>query len=367
MKITRSTKCSLKFANKSKLAKLNDIFDEYQTVVNAFIDLFWDDCPSRYELKKPILDKVTTWLTARLCQSAAREAIGMVKSSKNKKRNSGKPFHTGKVMQLSSACATFSEAKKASEFDCWLHLSSIGNKIRFDLPVRLHRHYSKLAQRGKRLNSYVLTRSHVQFSFEIETGPKRALDACVGIDTGIKALASLSTGEQYGKDIEACITRVNRCQHGSKGQMRASCALRNRICEVAKQTAQGASLVVVERFKGITLNTKLKRRLSKNMRRVVSRWNVGFWMRRLQMTCEDLNVSFRTVSPQYTSQTCPSCGYTDKKNRNGEVFRCRDCSYADNADINAARNILQRFLTGKYGTGCKAKTTLSKVIVQATI
>ncbi|HDQ15942.1 MAG TPA: hypothetical protein ENN45_02675 [Bacteroidetes bacterium] len=36
-----------------------------------------------------------------------------------------------------------------------------------------------------------------------------------------------------------------------------------------------------------------------------------------------------------------------------EKFLCQKCGYTDNADINAARNILERFLTGQYGAGCK--------------
>ena len=64
-------------------------------------------------------------------------------------------------------------------------------------------------------------------------------------------------------------------------------------------------------------------------------------------------ISFRTVSPAYTSQKCSSCGFTSKKNRNGEVFRCQECESTGNADINAARNILFRFISGTYGSRYK--------------
>ena len=352
MKIIRTTKCSLKYANPHKREVLDRIILEYSKVVNLFITQFWKDCPSKTELLKPIVDSVLpSWISARLRQSAAREAIDMVKAARGRWGDKGVlPTHRGDRMCVSSTIAGL-QPSRSTEFDCWLHLASIGDKIRIDLPIKLHSHFHKWARAGKRLESYVITQEYVQFAFEIETGPKKPKDSCIGLDTGIKALASISTGEQIGMDIEDHIERIKRCKHGSKGQKRASRALRQRMAEAAKKVCLGPTLVVVENLKGITKNTK--RRLVKNMRRSIGKWNVRYWLDRLQMTCEETNVSFRTVSPYKTSQTCHSCSHVDRRNRNGEKFLCRKCGYADNADINAARNILQRFLSGPYGAGCK--------------
>ena len=47
------------------------------------------------------------------------------------------------------------------------------------------------------------------------------------------------------------------------------------------------------------------------------------------------------ISPQYTSQTCNHCGYTDKANRKTQAqFICTACGFEANADHNAALNIL---------------------------
>jgi putative transposase len=49
------------------------------------------------------------------------------------------------------------------------------------------------------------------------------------------------------------------------------------------------------------------------------------------------------VPPQYTSQTCPCCGHVAKENRQTQAkFECVECSYANNADIVGAMNILAR-------------------------
>lgn len=52
-------------------------------------------------------------------------------------------------------------------------------------------------------------------------------------------------------------------------------------------------------------------------------------------------ITFLTVNPAYTSQTCHHCGHVAKENRESQaVFHCHACGWRDNADVNAAKNIL---------------------------
>jgi IS605 OrfB family transposase len=398
MKIIRSTKCSTKFATDKKKQELQTVLQEYGKVVNVFIDYFWDKEVKKTELLKAIVDIPETWLTARLRKVAAREALDMINSVKevfewnkqqiqiniddiqrelkNKKPNTKKnrrrinnlhcalkkkkmkldmvqlrkPRHKGKRMNVSCTIAELQSAKNNKEFDAWLHLASIGNKIRLDLPIKYHKHFRELDSKGQRLNAYIITKDYVQFCFERETGPKKEVKLLIGVDTGINALASTSTGEQLGTDIKEGIARVKRCKWGSKGHKRASNALKQRISEVAKETVKKADLVVVEKLKNLGNNSKLKGRLSKNIRSSIGIWNYSYWLTRLEQQCEENRVSFRTVSPYYTSQKCSKCGYTNRTNRENEKFRCQSCNHTGNADINAALNILARFVTGKYGS-----------------
>lgn len=56
------------------------------------------------------------------------------------------------------------------------------------------------------------------------------------------------------------------------------------------------------------------------------------------------------VNPAYTSQTCSECGYCDSRNRESQAdFECRQCHARMNADLNAARNILDRGLDHLIG------------------
>ena len=358
MKVNRSVKCSLRFANKQKSQMLDSIRQEYTFVVNAYIDLWWEDAPVKAELIKAKLDDgVNTWFSQRMKLTAAREAVDMITSARRtaeqRNREALKPVHTGKRMAWTSNTASLVPSK-TPEFDAWLQIRCIGNGIKLDIPIRFHKQFNKWNEQGHRLNSYVILEDAVQFTFEIETGPKQAPDHCVGIDTGIKKLATLSTGKKLGQDIEQIVAKIKRRKWGSKGQQKARAHLRQRMGEVAKIICGIASLVVVEDLRQMNHKTKVKRRLTKNMRRSLGAWAYSYWLDRLQMTTEETNVSFRRCQPFYTSQRCNACGHTERSNRNGENFLCRNCGHADDADVNAAKNILERFLTGKYGSGCKA-------------
>lgn len=357
MKIIRSTKCTTKYMTKEKINKLRLVLSEYGNVVNQFIDVFWcGQTPTKEQLLKPIVDIPNTWLTARLRKVAAREAIDMINASKERDGDKAvKPRHKGKRMYVSCTIATLCNPDAATEYDLWLELRSIGNKVAIDIPIRLHRHYNRLNNKGKRLNSYIITPNYVQFVFEVETGQKKQGDNAVGVDTGINALASLSTGKQLGLDIKQLIERIKRCKQGSKGQQQARRALKQRIDEVAKElvSREDIDLIVAENLSKLGHKSKVKRRLTKNIRRSIGLWNWRYWLRRLQFACEENRVSFRQVAPYYTSQTCPKCGHVDRSNRCGEKFKCLNCGHEDNADINAALNILNRFLMGKYGSHYK--------------
>jgi putative transposase len=371
-------------------------------VVNIFIDYFWDKKVDKTQLLKPIVDLPKySWLSARLRKVAAREALDMVGSVKNvfewnkeqiqntinalekkiretkptdrknrrkinnwhKKLKANKskismiqphkPKHKGNKMSVSCTIAELQTPKEQGNFDAWLHLASIGNKMVLDIPIKFHKHYRRLFLNGQRVNSYVITKDYVQFAFERETGPKKNGKSVVGLDTGINALASTSDKLQFGKDIKTLIEKSKRCKKGSKGKQRATNAIRQRINEVAKQVIQNKDLVVVEKLSNLNNNSKLKGRLSKNIRSSIGSWNYAYWLMRLEMNCEENRVSFRTVPSYYTSQQCPICNHTESGNRNGEVFKCQACGYTGNADINAALNILNRFLSGPYGAAYK--------------
>jgi len=67
----------------------------------------------------------------------------------------------------------------------------------------------------------------------------------------------------------------------------------------------------------------------------------GLLLRLVTYKAEDAGRTVIAVAPRQTSQRCHACGHSDRGNRCGPVFRCQRCGHVDDADRNAARNILR--------------------------
>lgn len=205
------------------------------------------------------------------------------------------------------------------------------------------------------MNSYIITKDYVQFCFEVETGTKKQEGNVIGIDTGIKCLATLSNGKMIGDKIESIINSIKRCKQASKRQKRLRSYLKHYIDFCAREVFRqnpNIARVVVERLKNMNLNTKRNRKISKGVRKSIGSWNYRYWLGRVERCCEENCVSFTSINPAYTSQTCNQCGHTDRTNRPTQYkFCCTQCGHTDHADINAAKNILGRGVSLVYRRG----------------
>jgi hypothetical protein len=349
VKVIRSTRCSLTEATRTKRDSLVQLLAEYGRVVNHFIDLWWGHGPPppKKELLKEVIAVPSPWLSARLRKVAAREAMDMIRASRERDGKwARKPVHQGKRMHASSTIASLSMAKASPEFDAWLPMASVGRGIVLDLPVRFHRHYHHYAENpaARRLESYIITADSVQLAFEVDVGKPRTDGPEFGVDTGINTLAALSDGTLLGTDVKPMVERIKRCRHGSKGQKRARHALHQRMAEVAKEvTSLNPRRLVAEGLLLLSHGRTTHRRVSKNMRRRLGAWAYRDGLDRLRQACEGNRVRLEQVPPAYTRQRCHVCGHPERGNRKGEVFCCRKCGFAGHADVNAAKNLLIRF------------------------
>ena len=68
----------------------------------------------------------------------------------------------------------------------------------------------------------------------------------------------------------------------------------------------------------------------------------GQLQKKLMETLNWKGYDFKEIEPDYTSQCCPVCSYTDKANRNNKNFKCQCCGYEADADYVGALNIKTR-------------------------
>ena len=84
----------------------------------------------------------------------------------------------------------------------------------------------------------------------------------------------------------------------------------------------------------------------------------GLFLSLLEYKLERKGGRMVRVDPRNTSRTCSACGHVSPENRKTqEAFVCVVCGHAENADANAARNILG---AGQARSACsEAKTSES--------
>ena len=155
----------------------------------------------------------------------------------------------------------------------------------------------------------------------------------------------ISSGNSSG--VIRCI--IKRRKQGSKGYKRAKKTLSYYLHKVVKEffRQEDLRLVVVERLKNLKKGKQANR--GKAFRKTLSNWNYRELLNVIQLRSEENRVSFRSVSPYKTSQQCPHCSHTERENRSGEKFKCLRCGYSNQADLVGSLNILDRFLSGRYG------------------
>ena len=369
----RSSSLTLQFSTDKKLNTLDAVFDEYTRVVNLYVDEY-----SQAKLLPTFTSlKVTTWLSARLQQCAGKQALEIVKSTRKKdfqirqkkykkvykyfltrnrqlkflsKKMSElnlnykiKPRFDGKTINLDTRFWTLN--KSENSFDFWVILSSIGNKIKLILPLKNHKHNKKF-NNWKRLSSCRLLRNNGKFKIELiyekEIPVIQKEKKELAIDAGINCLLSCSDGKQHGLELKQLINELNNKQQKSHSYNRKIRQIHNyiRMC-VNRIDYASLSDLILEKLKYIQIGTKGK--VNKTTRKLLKNWNLGLLHLAIEQKCEENCVHLHYVNPKYTSRTCPICCHIDKRNREGTIFKCVKCGFEDNADINAAKNILTRF------------------------
>ena len=90
------------------------------------------------------------------------------------------------------------------------------------------------------------------------------------------------------------------------------------------------------------LSARMKVHLGKKWNRRLSGWMRGYLQERIRYKAKKHGIEVSEVNPAHSSRECPRCHCTDKKKRQGDVFKCSHCGYHGHADLVAALNILGR-------------------------
>ena len=197
---------------------------------------------------------------------------------------------------------------------------------------------------------------------EQQQEPTKATGEPLGIDVGIKTLATLSDVRTFDnpKSLRQNVTALKRAsrrharkQTGSQNRKKAQkklARMHQRIANIRRDALHKATSAIVaktkpdcERPSVIVLEDLHVSGMMKNRRlaRAIADVGMSEFKRQLTYKAAFAGVYIKEVSRWYpSSKTCSSCGTRrDELGLDERVFVCHDCGYVANRDYNAAKNL----------------------------
>jgi putative transposase len=154
--------------------------------------------------------------------------------------------------------------------------------------------------------------------------------------TRARLQAKLATRKAQHKDTRSARRLLKRL--GRKQRHRT----RTFAQQTAKQLVEWAPPHAVLVFEDLHMPKPQKGKIrGRALRRRLSLWQHGLIRACTTSKAEEYGMSIAKVNPAYTSKNCSRCGLRGKRRRH--TFTCPHCGFSDHADLNAAKNIRQRF------------------------
>ena len=345
--MVRSCRVYLNDLNPGKVLILRSFLFLCHRGLQYFVDLFWQ----RQDFSGKLAELPTVHrgvqrfgITTRLAQALAKQAKEIVRSQHQKHRRCKPRLHRHSITLFYHFVTL--EAFHGAHFDWAVRLIGSGAP-RLVLPVHSTRLINRRLQNGWRLAKTIRLgldgkRLWLDFLFEKERPVLRAAGAMVGMDSNYKNGLVFSDGQVVGQSL------YPRIQTFSKRQKHTHAEIHSRLGQALKQVDFATfKTLCIEDLKRV--KSKKRGTFSRRLNRRLSHWLYASTVRRLERYCEENGVRLEKKDPYKTSQYCRSCGTWDRRNRNGDRFKCVHCGYSAHADHNAAHNLTLLGLAGVYG------------------
>lgn len=297
-----------------------------------------------YDFKNQIKDYKFT--TNRVLHSIFRHVT---------KRLARKPSLKLKNMMLDSHVVTIQEAKSSTSFDRWIRVAPLKGKEAIYIPYK-----NSAYKEHNALNAYDFIRIDNSFSIRVaqildrvEYNPS---DKIVGIDLGLTDFFATSSDKILGngfmnwlKKHDEILTKLQASLQSQGIKPRKSKKYRKLVQKIRDYTKNE----VCRLFNLVMKHEKPKiirlefldfrnQNLGKTTNRLLTRLANKIITEKVQRLVDVYGVEVEYINAAYTSQTCLSCGYIAKNNRDGRNFKCHCCGHKANANTQASKNIARR-------------------------
>lgn len=234
---------------------------------------------------------------------------------------------------------------------------------------------------GKPLSLTITKRGRrvfVNLTCAVDIAPLPTTRQAVGVDMGITDRLTLSNGQRIKRRKRPRQARILRMQHrlsaskkGSRTRRKRAAILanhrhrerianRNEIHRMTTAIVRRYGLIAIEDLAiknmvksaaGTVDNPGTNVTAKRGLNRSIQEQTWGMIRQQLEYKAESAGRIVIAVNPAHTSQRCSACGLVEATNRRGKTYACRSCGVIQDADVNAAKNILRAADTIAAGGG----------------
>jgi putative transposase len=225
---------------------------------------------------------------------------------------------------------------------------------------------------------------HVHISQKVKKPSHSPTGSIEAVDFGYTEVMTDTEGTPYGKQLGALLTKASDELHEKMQKRHKLHAIEkkvrlkdpkkakrirkynlgrkklNRNTQKVKATLEreintGINKLLEKKNPSILVTENLRHTFTYNKPKEVNR-KLSFWVRgkiqdRVEFKALVEGFHHEQVNPAYGSQLCPLCGFVDKKNRQGDSFKCLCCRHEDISERVAALNYLKRYGDDEIGLG----------------
>ena len=311
-------------------------------------DNCWNTTKLHHKVYKPV--KESTGLKANHVCQAIRRVIGNAKAVKQ--------VHKFRPTSLNLDIRTFQYIEDLQ----LVGITLMCGRKKFKLSIG---NYQRVLLKSQSPTAATLNKTkrgdyYINICVDLPTNPMGKTPKVIGADLGRRDIATTSTGKTWnGEKIQATRDRYSKVRAKIQSKRtRSSRRLMRRLSgrelrfqkwlnhNISKQLVQDAkntnAALAFEDLTNIRQSLNQKRR-SKTERRRTNNW--AFYQLRMfvDYKARIAGIPVVFVPPAYTSQTCSRCHHVHpvkgKSYRNGKKYKCGNCGFEHDADINAALNI----------------------------
>ena len=301
-------------------------------------------------------------------QLSLKSLIGNYKACiTNKKRGNITSFQLGFKSKKDVNQIFFNAKKSMKEFNIFKR------RLKKKSKLKTRKRYSCYANYTPKHDYNILkegNKYYVLLPKDRETKYTKAKYESVSLDPGVRTFQTYYSPEgrcgKIGDNIKNKIDKLNlkidkfkslitKSRNRSKYNMKERCSkLRTKIKNVVKDLHWHTCSYLVKNYDNIIIPSFGSKKMSKcegrNISKGIVRSMLGLshfkFLEKLRFKCKEYQRNLIIVTEEYTSKTCGGCGWLHNTLGSNKTFNCNKCDITIDRDINGARNILLKYLTG---------------------